>query len=94
MNASNFRSTVSSLVLSFAALAATLPAHAAVDCATPRGIEQRRACEAAAQGAQSLRRFSERTRMIYAINVRDYVVAQSPVAAKPESEHKQLARAR
>ena len=94
MNASNYRPTVCSLVLSFAALAATLPAHAAVDCATPRGIEQRRACEAAAEGAQSLRRFSQRTRMIYAINMRDYLVAETAAVAERRIERTHAARAR
>ena len=68
-----------------AAATMTTPVGAApVDCAAPRGIEQQRACKAAQAGVDSLRRFSERTRMIYQIHVHDYSSAFAPSAtAKP-----------
>ena len=69
------------LVLAAAALsiiaAAAAPASAqsskAVDCNAPRGIDERRACEAARKGVASLRRFADSTRRIYAIYVLDYL---------------------
>ena len=57
------------------AVIAAMPATAAVDCAAPAGVEQRRACKAAMEGAQSLRRFRDRTRVIYAIHLQDYANA-------------------
>ncbi|MCL4760337.1 MAG: hypothetical protein KJ018_00860 [Burkholderiales bacterium] len=55
-------------------LAATLSASALaqssaapVDCAAPRGIDQRRACEAAREGTTQLRRFALMTRHFYAV---------------------------
>jgi hypothetical protein len=75
--------TASMLIAGLALLAASSAAQAAVDCAAPAGIEQRRACEAAAQGAQSLRRFRERTRTIYAIHMQDYAKAIAAAAGEP-----------
>jgi hypothetical protein len=37
-----------------------------VDCAAPRGLDQRRTCEAARQGVVVLRRYAHATRNIYA----------------------------
>jgi hypothetical protein len=44
-----------------------------VNCSAPRGIDDRRACEAARNGVASLRRFADATRRIYAIYVLDYL---------------------
>ena len=83
MNPNPLRPILSSLAVSLVALATTLPAHAAVDCAAPKGVEQQRACQAAAGGVESLRRFSERTRNIYQIYMQDYARAITPtVTAK------------
>jgi hypothetical protein len=60
-------------------LATTLvpPAHSAVvDCANPQGIGEARACEKAAQGANELRRFIERTQAIYLLSYQDFRVAR------------------
>lgn len=73
----------SMLAAGIAVLATSLPAHAAVDCTAPAGIEQRRACKAAAEGAQSLRRFRERTRTIYAIHMQDYAKAIAVAEVNP-----------
>ena len=69
------------LIAGLAVLATSLPAQAAVDCAAPAGVEQWRACSAAAEGMQSLRRFSERTRSIYAIYMPDYAKAVAAAEA-------------
>ena len=60
------------------ALATTLvpPAHSAVNCANPQGTGEARACEKAAQGANALRRFIERTQSIYQLSPRDFRVGQ------------------
>ena len=65
------------------AVLAALPARAAVDCAAAAGVEQRRACKAATEGAQSLRRFRDRTRVIYAIHLPDY--ANAVATAQPDA---------
>jgi len=61
-----------------AALAATLhslPAAAAVDCDAPANFIDVKACDAARQGVDALRRFVWRTRMIYALYLPDYLHA-------------------
>jgi hypothetical protein len=89
MNRTPLRPILFPLAVALVALATTLPAHAAVDCAVPKGVEQQRACKAAAEGVESLRRFSERTRNIYQIYVHDYSSAITPtVAAKDADETK------
>jgi hypothetical protein len=95
MNPSPFRPIASSLAVSLVALAMTLPARAApVDCAVPRGVDQQRACKAAAEGAESLRRFSERTRSIYQIYVHDYSSAVRPTLAAKDPDRVILAERR
>jgi hypothetical protein len=46
-----------------------------IDCAAPSGLDQRRACEAARQGVEPLRRFAHITRHIYAIHAPQYLAA-------------------
>ena len=74
---------LASMLITGLALATSLPARAAVDCTAPAGIEQRRACKAAAESVQSLRRFSERTRTIYAIHMPDYAKAIAAAQVDP-----------
>ena len=80
MNSSPFRLIVSSVVVAVALLATPPSAQAAVDCTVPRGLEQQRACTVAAEGAESLRRFRDRTRAIYSIYMPDYAKAIAPKA--------------
>ena len=44
-----------------------------VDCAMPRGLDQRRTCEAAQQGVTMLRRYAHATRNIYAAHTPQYL---------------------
>jgi len=65
-------------ILAVAALSVALhglPAAAAVDCDAPANFIDVRACDAARQGIDALRRFVWRTRMIYALYLPDYVHA-------------------
>jgi hypothetical protein len=41
-------------------------------CSAPNGIGERRACEKAKEGPEALRRFVERTRMIYGLHYWDF----------------------
>ena len=70
MNPNLLRNALCACTLSLSMVVA-LPARAAVDCAAPRDVAQRRACEAATQGVDVLRRYSERTRNIYHIFLDD-----------------------
>jgi hypothetical protein len=56
----------------------TVPAAAAVDCDAPRNFVDVKACDAARQGLDTLRRFVWRTRMIYALYLPDYLHAVRP----------------
>ena len=60
------------------AIALTSPAHAAGRCDAPKAGSEARACAAAQQGPDGLRRFVERTRMIYGLYFNDL--------ARPEAE--------
>ena len=61
------------------------PASAApVDCATPGGHEQERACAAAAKGVHELRQFIQRTRAVYNLYIKDFEHAVTSVAAEPD----------
>jgi len=92
MNSKLMRGLMSSLTLSIAGSIVAVAAHAAAaDCAAPKGIAEQRACEAASQGPESLRRFSERTRNIYHIYVQDYDKAVAPRAAARAEEPTTLA---
>jgi hypothetical protein len=91
MNTSPLRPILSLLAVSLVALATTLPAHAAVDCDAAKGVEQRRACKAAAEGVESLRRFSERTRNIYQIYMQDYSRAIPPTVTANDVDPTKLA---
>ncbi len=92
MNAKpNHRALLSATAAALLAIVTTLPAHAAVDCATPRGVDQQRACKAASEGAESLRRFSERTRNIYQIYVHDYQSVVTRTAATNDAGNTKLA---
>jgi hypothetical protein len=87
MNAkTNHRALLAAAAAALLAIVATPPALAAVDCSAPRGIDQQRACKAAEESFDSLRRFSERTRNIYQIYVHDYTAAIAPrVATKDDA---------
>ena len=73
-----------------------------VDCAAPRGIEQRRACEAARDGVVPLRRFALTTRGFYSIEQQRYARtaleaerARAPVANEADrSKDAALAQAK
>jgi hypothetical protein len=54
------------------AAAPVLTAHAEYRCDPPRTNLDARVCSFAEQGPSELRRFIERTRMIYALSFRDY----------------------
>jgi len=65
-------------ILAATALSAVLhasPSAAAVDCDAPASFIDAKACDAARQGLEALRRFVWRTRMIYALYLPDYVHA-------------------
>ena len=83
MNKSRLPHLLACTFVAGVAVIAALPARAAVDCAAPAGVEQRRACKAATEGAQSLRRFRDRTRTIYAIHLQDY--ANAVATAQPDA---------
>ena len=70
-----------------------LPAHA-VDCATPRGVEQTRGCEAAKQGVVALRHYVERTRMIHNLYFPDYAPYAPEAMARDESKPTTVAAAK
>lgn len=55
------------------------PGLAASRCDHPSGMIDQRACAKAAEGSEALRRFVERTRMIYSLYFYDY--ARDEVAA-------------
>jgi hypothetical protein len=72
--------TTATLALVCAISGAAVPAQAAGRCDDPRTVIDQRACQAANQGPETLRRFVERTRMIYALSYYDFARDQ---AAKP-----------
>jgi hypothetical protein len=55
----------------FMAGAVALPTYAA-DCKAPKDFIEKKACDKAKQGPDALRRFVERTRMIYGLYYWDY----------------------
>ena len=66
-------------ILSGFILCAGLAAPAqAVDCFAPNSFPEARACNAARQGIDSLRRFVWRTRMIYGFYLPDFLHAVPP----------------
>lgn len=81
MNAKpNRRTLLSATAAALLAIGTTIPAYAAVDCTAPKGVAEQRACSAAADGVEALRRFSERTRVIYHVYMQDYGHAVGPTA--------------
>jgi hypothetical protein len=69
-----FHVTTGVATVLFAAIAfAPTGAQAAYKCANPNGSIERRACEMAAAGPDTLRRFVERTRGIYSLYYWDFV---------------------
>jgi hypothetical protein len=69
-----------------------LSAHAEYRCDAPQAGVHARACAAAAQGPTELRRFVERTRMIYGLSYWDYARPETdPLAAKPSSNQAKAA---
>jgi hypothetical protein len=91
MNPNQLRPLLSALTAALAALVIAGPTHAAADCTAPKGVEQQRACKAAAGGVESLRRFGERTRNIYQIYMHDYSTAVSPSVAAKDTERTKVA---
>jgi hypothetical protein len=74
--------------------ASALPAHA-VDCAAPKSFDETRGCAAAKQGAEALRRYVERTRMIHGLYYWDYApYATSAAVATRHDERTLVARAK
>lgn len=70
----------------FAAIAITpLTLHAEYKCNEPQGMLDKRACGQAAAGPDALRRFVERTRMIYGLYFWDYALREPPSAVTVSS---------
>jgi hypothetical protein len=65
---------LSSGAIALLAFGTTLSAHAA-DCVAPKELSEVRACEALVQGVDSLRRFVERTKNIYLLDIRSFDAA-------------------
>jgi hypothetical protein len=86
----NHRPLLSVMAGAFLAIAAWTPAHAA-DCNTPRGVGEQRACAAAAEGVETLRRFVERTRMVYGLLVRDFEKGLPPERTVGDDEKTRVA---
>jgi hypothetical protein len=74
------------------ALGTPLSAHAA-DCRAPKGLGEEGACAAAAQGVETLRRYVNRTRMIYQLRIHDFAKAVPPSQLVKEDEKTRLAQA-
>lgn len=72
---------VASAALLAAMAFATTPGLAASRCDNPNGRIEQRACAKAAESAQALRRFVERTRMIYALYYYDFAPEDRDTAA-------------
>lgn len=72
MNRIRISASSSAAVLLAASLVSTA-ALAQTRCATPELPGERMACEKAKQGPDELRRFIERTRMIYLLQFSDYI---------------------
>ena len=60
----------------------------AADCKNPRGSVEARACEKAKQGPETLRRFVERTRMIYGLYYWDFAPSEESQLATTQQEPK------
>ena len=90
MNSKSLRCALYGCTLSVAGLIVALPAQAApVDCGAPRDFVERRACQAASQGVEALRRYAERTRNMHNIYLNDYaraVAASAPTRAAEASK--------
>jgi hypothetical protein len=69
---SRVNATLSATLIA-AAFAAPAIAATPYRCDAPQGIGERQACAKAAEGATELRRFVERTRMIYGLYFWDFV---------------------
>jgi hypothetical protein len=81
------------LAATMLAAGASMPAHA-VDCAAPKGIDQERGCAAAKQGAEALRHYTERTRMIHNLYFYDYAPYASGAVASDERDAVKVAAAK
>ncbi|MEJ7669336.1 MAG: hypothetical protein WKH97_11485 [Casimicrobiaceae bacterium] len=74
------------------AAAPLLSAHAEYRCDAPPSSADARACAAATQGPVELRRFVERTRVIYGLYYGDYKRPESDAtAAQPRSDRSAMA---
>ena len=71
MNAT-IRSRLSMFVFLVSTMFATYANASPVNCAAPAGRDEARACTAAAQGVDELRRFIARTRGIYILYIQDF----------------------
>ena len=87
-------SAVASLLA--AAAFAPAPAVAQQKCVNPTGMIDKRACAKAAEGADALRYFVSRTRMIWQLNIWDYAEpvesSASAVATKQALRETELPR--
>jgi hypothetical protein len=77
--------TTATLALVCALGGATSPAQAAGRCDDARTMVDQRACEAANQGSETLRRFVERTRMIYSLSYYDFARDETSPPARVAS---------
>lgn len=71
MNAT-YRKLLATSAFFVTAALATSASAAQVDCSKPAGRAEARACQAAAQGVDELRRFIQRTQGIYILYMPDY----------------------
>ena len=68
----NARSLLTTATLALVCALGGAPAQAAGRCDDARTMIDQRACQAANQGSEALRRFVERTRMIYSLSYYDF----------------------
>jgi len=88
--------TLSRIMLAALTASFALAAGAANRCDRPQPGGETRACAAAQNGPDSLRRFVERTRMIYALNIADFgsALPANVAVARPHVEAAVVANAR
>ena len=63
---------INTVVVALASTIVAISAHAENRCNAPRGVDDRRACEAERGGPDALRHFIERTKSIYGLHFFDY----------------------
>jgi hypothetical protein len=85
-----FPSAVACALLAGVAFHVT-PALAASRCDSPQGAIEQRACAKAAEGPDALRRFVERTRMIYGLYYYDFARGDDAVVSSRAAAGTRLA---